>query len=155
MHPNLTHDIKKVLIRESQQIPTCFLVCMCICGCRCCFHACLCRKEDSLGCCSSRTIHLIFWDKVSSWPGAHWWSQSGWPSSTRESSLLSTSSAGIIRMCQYSQLPPAPWVLGIKLTPLCLHSKHFAEISPQPLSLHFKFLPIWLPNRLYSLYMEL
>lgn len=33
---------------------------------------CLWRPKDGLECHSSRTVHLVFWDRASHWPGSHW-----------------------------------------------------------------------------------
>lgn len=95
-----------------------------------CMHAYVWRSEVNLRCHSSGDVHLVFWDKVSLWPGT---CQVGL------ARLVSYCVPGICLSLQsqgwgYKHTQFFIWVLGFKFRSLCLHGKHFPNraISQSP-----------------------
>lgn len=71
----------------------CVWACVRVCACMC---MCVCARARTCACVGQRASLGIFfrsttyfsWDRVSPWPGAHQWGETGWPVSPQWSSCL-------------------------------------------------------------------
>lgn len=83
----------------------------------------VCRPEENSKYISSGALHLIVWDGISHWPNIHWmlFMLVIKPQGT---ACLCAISAETVNMNQCANLFFSTWVLRVKLSSLCVWSKH-------------------------------
>lgn len=93
-----------------------------------CMHV---KSRGNLGYSSSYTIHLIFWNRLSHWPGAYWLNKAGWLVSLLLSRPPRARIIDIPSPAPPAPAPPPPRtpfffmsVLEINLRSSCFCTKH-------------------------------
>lgn len=86
-------------------------------------YLCVWSSEDTLGSCVSGPIHLVFWNRVSYWPGTHQVGHTGCPGSPRDPPSLhldfKCTPLCLVSLCT--------WFPGVEVRSQCLHGKHVTD----------------------------